>query len=85
MATTATRRHLLTLATASTALSAFTSCLLPEVTAQQPHMEAALGHLQSAHAELERATHNKGGHRVNAMRLVQSAIAEVQQGIAAGS
>ena len=85
MPTSTTRRQLLTVVTASTAVSALTSCLPYEVRAQQPHMEAALGHLQSAYAELEKADHNKGGHRVKAMELIQGAIAEVQRGLAAGS
>ena len=46
----------------------------------EPHMSAALGHLQQAKNELERATATKGGHRENAMRLVGQAMAEVQQG-----
>jgi len=47
---------------------------------REPHMSAALGHLQQAKNELEKATATKGGHRENAMRLVDQAIAEVQQG-----
>ena len=53
-------------------------------TANQPHMQSALDHLQSAKAELEVSTHDKGGHRVNALRLVNEAIGEVHKGIAAG-
>lgn len=48
----------------------------------QPHMQAARSHLQTAKAALQRATPDKGGHRVNAIRLVNSAIAEVNAGIA---
>ena len=55
------------------------------VVAAQPHMYNALGALQNAKAELQVAEANKGGHRVNAMRLIDSAIGEVQAGIAAGS
>ncbi|PYV58732.1 MAG: hypothetical protein DMG97_00155 [Acidobacteria bacterium] len=47
---------------------------------REPHMSAALGHLQQARNELDKATATKGGHRENAMRLVDQAIAEVQQG-----
>ena len=43
-------------------------------------MSAALGHLQEARAELEKATPNKGGHREKAMQLVDQAIQQVQQG-----
>lgn len=47
----------------------------------QPHMQNARGHLISARNSLQRATADKGGHRVNALRLVNSAIAEVNAGI----
>jgi hypothetical protein len=53
--------------------------------AAQPHMEAALNALLTAQTELRVAEHNKGGHRVKALELVNSAIAQVQAGIAAGS
>ena len=53
--------------------------------AAQPHMEAALNALFTAQSELKVAEHNKGGHRVKALDLVNSAIAHVQAGIAAGS
>jgi hypothetical protein len=55
------------------------------VVAAQPHMQNALAALQNARAELQVAEANKGGHRVNAIRLVNEAISEVQAGIAAGS
>jgi len=47
----------------------------------QPHMDAALGELQAARQELQAAVSDKGGHRVNAIRLVDDAIAETQAGI----
>ena len=47
----------------------------------QPHMNAALTELQAARQELESAVADKGGHRVNAVRLVDDAIAETQAGI----
>ncbi|HKE56622.1 MAG TPA: hypothetical protein VKB46_07970 [Pyrinomonadaceae bacterium] len=53
-------------------------------TPDQPHMEAALGFLQNAKVELDAATPDKGGHRGNALKLVQQAIDEVNLGIAAG-
>jgi hypothetical protein len=43
-------------------------------------MSAALGHLQEARAELERAASNKGGHKERAMQLVDQAIQQVRQG-----
>ena len=46
----------------------------------QPHMKAALRALENAEAALIRSKHNKGGHRVKALRLVREAISEVKQG-----
>jgi hypothetical protein len=48
----------------------------------QPNMQAARGNLITARNELQKATPDKGGHRVNAIGLVNSAIAEVNAGIA---
>ena len=48
----------------------------------QPMMQAARADLQTAKRELQAAIADKGGHRVNAIRLVNSAIAEVNAGIA---
>ena len=48
----------------------------------QPNMQAARSSLQTAKAELQKATPDKGGHRVNAVRLVNAAIQEVNAGIA---
>lgn len=50
-------------------------------TAAQPNMQAALGSLQAARAELVKATPNKGGHRERAIGFVDSAIAETKAGI----
>jgi hypothetical protein len=44
--------------------------------AGQPQMQSAL-----ARDALERATSNKGGHRQNALDLVNRAIAQVEKGI----
>ena len=43
-------------------------------------MSAALGHLEQAKAELEKAAPNKGGHRERAMQLVDQALQQVQEG-----
>jgi hypothetical protein len=51
-------------------------------TADQPHMQSALGHLRQARESLEKATADKGGHREKALVLVRDAIAEVEAGIA---
>lgn len=48
----------------------------------QPNMQAARSSLQTARAELQKATPDKGGHRVNAIGLINSALAEVNAGIA---
>jgi hypothetical protein len=49
----------------------------------QPHMQAALDALQSARNNLDKANADKGGHRANAIQLVNEAIAEVRLGIGA--
>jgi gas vesicle protein len=51
------------------------------VLAAQPNMQAALGSLQAARAELQKATPNKGGHRERAIGFVDQAIAETRAGI----
>jgi hypothetical protein len=48
----------------------------------QPFMKAARGDLITARNQLQQATPDKGGHRVKAIGLVNSAIAEVNAGIA---
>ena len=52
--------------------------------ADQPHMRSALQSLRNAQEQLSVATHNKSGHRENALNLVNQAIGEVEAGIAAG-
>lgn len=56
------------------------STLHAQMARHEPHMSAALGHLQQAKDELEKATPNKGGHREKAMQLVDQAIQQVQEG-----
>ena len=48
----------------------------------QPHMKAALGTLKIARTQLEKATSDKGGHRVKALALTNEAIEQVEKGIA---
>lgn len=48
---------------------------------KQPHMAAALSQLESALSSLQKATADKGGHRVKAIGLTKSAIDETKQGI----
>jgi hypothetical protein len=47
----------------------------------QPEMHAALEHLNQAKVNLEKGAHDKGGHRVRALELVNQAIAEVKEGM----
>jgi hypothetical protein len=48
----------------------------------QPHMSETITILQSARAELAKATPNKGGHRERALGLIDQAIGEVRAGMA---
>ena len=59
----------------------FLGAAVPLVYSYQSHMEAALGHLQAARGELERAAPNKGGHRERAIEMVDRAIVQVNEGI----
>lgn len=74
-------RHSPTLALAAVALIQ-TACA--EQGPVQGHMVNALNYLNTANYELGRASHDKGGHRVAAMGLVNQAINEVNAGIAVG-
>lgn len=47
----------------------------------QPHMKAALEHLQAAKTELEKAEADKGGHREAAIKATNEAIGHVKEGI----
>jgi hypothetical protein len=57
---------------------------IADAKANQPYMQAALNSLQNARWNLQHAEHDKGGHRANALNLVNQAIDEVQTGIAVG-
>ncbi|HET6464384.1 MAG TPA: hypothetical protein VFH55_02085 [Nitrospiria bacterium] len=48
---------------------------------KQPHMKSALEGLRQAKAQLEKAEPDKGGHRVEAIKLIDQAIQEVKAGI----
>lgn len=50
---------------------------------KQPHMKLALAALKKAAAQLDKASHDKGGHRVKALALTRDAIEQVEKGIAA--
>ena len=59
----------------------FSSANVPD----QPHMRAALDSLKSAKGKLLNANNDKGGHRGKALELIDKAIDEVNQGMAAAS
>ena len=83
MLTSANRRRLL--GVASVLVLAGGAFAAGMAFAAQPHMQAALSALQTAQSELNQAEHDKGGHRVKALNLVNQAIQQVNLGIAAGS
>ena len=49
---------------------------------KQPLMRSALIDLKAAERKLENASHDKGGHRVVALKHVRGAISHVRRGIA---
>lgn len=49
--------------------------------ADQPYMHSALDNLRDAKRNLESASTDHGGHRVAALRSVNDAIHEVEEGI----
>jgi hypothetical protein len=53
--------------------------------AAQPLMADGLHDLQAARAVLQAAAHDKGGHRVKAIGLIDAAIAEVRLGMDVGA
>jgi len=69
-------------------LAIFAAALLfasPAFAAPQPKMEHALVALQHAMEKLQNAEHDKAGHRDRAIALVQQAIQQLQEGVAAGN
>lgn len=53
----------------------------PADSAPQPMMKKALSTLNTAKSQLQKATADKGGHRVKAIDLIDQAVREVQAGI----
>ena len=51
---------------------------------EQTHMDAAIGYLQQAKEQLQQAEHDKGGWRVQAIKTINEAIAQVKAGKAVG-
>jgi hypothetical protein len=71
-------RHSPTLALAAVAL-------IQTARGDQGHMEKALNALYQARYELSQASHDKGGHRVNAIQIINQAIQQIKRGIAVGA
>ncbi|MGA8535198.1 MAG: hypothetical protein WB615_13910 [Candidatus Tumulicola sp.] len=55
------------------------------VAENQVHMRNARADLQAAASQLNAATHDKAGHRAQALNLVDQAINQVNLGISAGA
>jgi hypothetical protein len=72
------------LVTTVAVVAALSGALIENVQAYQAHMHDALDSLRNARHQLEIAEHDKGGHRDNAIGLIDQAIAEVKAGIDAG-
>jgi hypothetical protein len=49
---------------------------------RQPHMWRAVVALREARRQLREARHDKGGYRVQALGLIDQAIAQLREGIA---
>jgi hypothetical protein len=73
-----------TLKTAVVLVMAMSAINVASARDEQPHMARALQHLRAARAELERAEHNKGGWRARAVRNVDQAINDTENGMRAG-
>jgi hypothetical protein len=56
--------------------------IAPAQADQQPRMQTALSALQTAKANLEAATTDKGGYRAKALQATKDAIEETKKGIA---
>jgi hypothetical protein len=81
MSETKTRRELVTLAVTGAVASGLVAASTAPASAYQGNMERALSSLYDALASLREASSNKGGHRVEAMNLIQQAMSAVQAGI----
>jgi hypothetical protein len=76
------RRELALLATGGViATGLIAAAAKPAVAERQPNMESARAALVEALNFLHQATDDKGGHKVEAIRLVEGAIHEVEAGI----
>jgi hypothetical protein len=57
------------------------SLLVENARAGQPHMASAIESLRTARHQLEMARPDKGGHRENAIRIIDNAFSEVKAGM----
>lgn len=76
-----TRRDAFVSAAALAVGAAAVAAAPTEALADQPNMRNGLAALQDAKRWLEKAATGKGGHRANAIKLIDQAISEVKQGI----
>jgi len=70
-----------TLKTALILVAVFAAVNATSMKADQPRMQQALEYLRAARAELQAATHDKGGERMAALENVNRAIEHVEKGI----
>lgn len=75
------RRDFFRIAAASAVAATAVAATAGDALAYQGNMERALSSLYEALGSLREATANKGGHRANAMQLIQQAIDQVEAGI----
>lgn len=78
---TSSRRDVLRIALIGAAAASVVAATAGTANAYQGNMERSLSSLYDALASLREASSNKGGHRVNAMNLIEQAITEVNAGI----
>lgn len=75
------RRHVLAPMAAATVTGALLPLVSDDAGAEpQPMMQAARHTLIQAREQLQRATADRGGHRVRAIRLIEQALNEVEAG-----
>ena len=68
--------------TVAAAVVILAACAHPSpAVADQPQMHEALQALRNAERHLDKASHDKGGHRVKALEHVRAAINQVEAGI----
>ena len=76
-----TRRGLVATAATGVAAAGLLGASAKSADAYQGNMEHAIRLLNQASQALHAAPSNKGGHKANAVNLIQQAIGEVQAGI----